>query len=216
MSSSQMPIFFMTVAGSETERTYAQRLGINPADVPVLCVVEWAEVASNGPKRVLDGAIIRRASVNDVDSALVRYLKVTRTDGQRPISEMDPYSPGLLTVENHRFEVSGKPYNTLDASVRIRNVDERPLKGIAARFYTKFAEGDQWRLLEEKHVDRLPAGYVITRDYVSDPMQLGLLDEHGWARPCFYRIEVEQGGQVHSEEGYFDPNTRPGAPGSRK
>jgi hypothetical protein len=214
-SKKDLPIVFLTFDGSETERTYTERLGINAEDSPVLCVVEWANDATHGPKRILDNAVVRQASTQEVDSMLISYLKAVHHTGEDKAltvgqaAEVDDLTPGLLEIESHRFEASGKPFYLADAGIRIKNADNRNLHNIAVRFYSKLNEDDRWQLMDEQVVEKLPKGYVASRDFVGNTKQLGLTDEKGNAVPCFYRIEVEQGGQVVSREGKFEPSESP-------
>lgn len=206
-----IPIVFMTFDKSETEKEYAQRLGINSQDAPVMCVVEWGEPAHHGPKRVVDGAITRMATSQQVDSMLVSYLKATHTEAAKTpeaavsTEVANDLAPGALDIESFRFEASGKPSYLANAGIRINNADKRTLRNIVVRFYSKLQEGDEWQLMEKQVIDKLPKGYAASRDFVGDTRTLKLIDEENLPIPCYFRIEVEQGGQVLSREGHFVP-----------
>ena len=206
-----IPIVFMTFDKSETEKEYAQRLGINSKDAPVMCVVEWGEPAHHGPKRVVDEAIIRMATSQQVDSMFVSYLKATHAEvAKAPDTAAsseggNDFAPGVLEIANYRFEAGGKPSYLANAGIRINNADKRTLKNIVVRFYSKLQEGDDWQLMEKQVIEKLPKGHAASRDFVGDTRTLKLINEENLPVPCYFRIEVEQGGQVLSREGHFVP-----------
>jgi len=210
-SKKDIPIVFMTFDGSETEREYTQRLGVKAKDAPILCVAEWGKPAHFGPKKVMDQAITREATRAAVDSVFVEYFKaVNQGEGDQSADEpADSYGPGLLEIESFRFEASGKPFYLADAAVRVKNADNHTIHNITVRFYSKLHSEDNWKLMETQVVEKLPKGYVASRDFVGNTRNLGLIDEDGNAVRCLFRIEVEQGGQVLSREGEFVPSEAP-------
>lgn len=212
-SKTDLPIVFMNFDGSETEKEYARRLGIKSEDAPVICVVHWARDATHGPKQIVENAIARKATTFQVEPMIISYMRaIHHAEDTLVHSDSTPdyeLETGLLEIENHRFEASGEPNYITDAAVRVRNADKHPIRGIVVRFYKKLNETDDWQLLEEQEVEKLPKGYVAARDFVGNTRDLNLLDAEGNAVECYYRIEVEQGGRVQSREGKFVPSESP-------
>ena len=62
MTASQLPVVRMGIADSDADDKYFQRLGLSPNDIPALCVVRWSDEAALGPKQILQGQVVRRAS----------------------------------------------------------------------------------------------------------------------------------------------------------
>ena len=212
-----MPIVFMGFEDSDTERQYFDRLGFKSIDSPVLCVVEWGNPGRFGPKQVVDHAIARSATPQHVEFIVANWLKATgRTEGPvtvKPPSEKpeepENQGPGELEIISTRFEVSGKPLFLTNARIRIKNVDEKTLRDITIRFYSKRTLEDDWNLMGKKILERLPVGFFASPDLVKDTKSFGLVDELGSSVHCYYRIEVEHGGRVQAKEGEFTPAEGP-------
>ena len=215
-----MPIVFMGFKDSDTEREYFDRLGFQAFDSPVLCVAEWGNPARFGPKRVVDYAIARSATPQHVSFIVENYLKIVKdgVDGpQGPGPDVSPTPggppvgdvPGQLEIVNVRFEASGKPLYMTNVGVRIKNLESYTVRNITVRFYSKLNPQDPWRLMGKKTLQKLQSGYFGTRDIVGDTKSFGLLDENNNAVKCYYRIEVENGGNVIYEEGQFVPSEGP-------
>jgi hypothetical protein len=209
-SKEDMPIVFMGFKDSDTEKTYFDRLGFQEFDSPVLCVAEWGNPARFGPKQVVDYAIARGANPENVDYIVGEYLKATgkSVDADNPVIPV-PSPAGVLEIVTTRFEASGKPLYMTNVGVRIKNSDDHTLRDITIRFYNKLQQEDDWRLMGEKTLKKLPSGYFGTRDIVGDTKKFQLTDENNNAVRCFYRIEVEQGGKTIFEEGEFVPSEGP-------
>lgn len=210
-----MPIVFMGFADSDAERQYFDRLGFQSFDSPVLCVVEWGNPGRFGPKKVVSDAIARTATPQHVDFVVGHWLKETGRSTEepvaivkpptKPVENTEPQEPGEIEIVSTRFEASGKPLYITNAGIRIKNVDTKALRNISIRFYSKRSLEDDWNLMRKKTLERLPIGYFASRDVVGDTKQFGLTDDLGSSVPCFYRIEVEHGGQVRFREGDFIP-----------
>ena len=61
-------------------------------------------------------------------------------------------------------------------------------------------------MMGKKTLNKLVSGYFASRDIVGDTREMNLADAEGNAIRCFYRIEVEYGGNTIYEEGEFIPN----------
>lgn len=224
LSKEEMPIIFMGFLDSDTERTYFDRLGFTAKDAPIICVAEWGNPARFGPKRV-KGAIARSASDFDVTRLVDSFLHETGRDhlrlrsvggelvfpdpkqtGNPPPNTPPPTdAAGKLDIVNLRFEATGSPVFLTNAAVRLHNPGGATLRDISVRFYVMPDETEDWLLISEDKMDKLPAGYFATRDFVGDTRKIHILDENERSRPCRYKVEVEQGGQTISEEGEFVP-----------
>lgn len=217
-SKAQMPLVFMGFKDSDTERTYFDRLGFQAFDSPIICVAEWGNPARFGPKKVVDYAIARSATQQHVPFIVNEFLKA---EGHKvdptPIGTPTPMpppppsdsAPGKLELLNVRFEASGKPLYMTNVGVRIKNWDEQTVRGIKIRFYCKPPDQTEWVLMGTKTINKIPAGHFVSRDIVGDTRKFNLVDPEMNAVRCPYRIEVEQGGRVITEEGVFTPNESP-------
>jgi hypothetical protein len=215
-SKEQMPIVFMGFADSDTERKYFDRLGFQAFDSPVLCVAEWGNPARFGPKRIVDYAIARSATPQHVDYIVEQYLKAVNLSVDGPIAHPSPSptttpSPGEtgLKIVNVRFEASGKPLFLTNAGVRVKNFGSQTVRSITIRFYNRISLQDAWQFMGEKTLEKIPAGYVASRDVVGDTRDFRLVDSQKNAVRCFYKIEVEYNGNIIVEEGEFSPSEGP-------
>lgn len=210
-STEEMPIVFMGFKDSDTERKYFDRLGFQEFDSPVLCVVEWGNPARFGPKRVIDYAIARSATPQHVGFIVDNFLELRdKPPGWTPPPPTIPEgATGALEIDTVRFEASGRPLHLTNVGVRLRNTSAVATGEIAVRFFVRLPEEAGWRLIGEKTIGRLASGYVASRDIVGDTREFGLEDENGSSIRCFYRIEVETGGQTIYQEGEFVPNETP-------
>lgn len=213
-STDEMPIVYMGFLDSDTEKKYFDRLGFQSFDSPVLCVAEWGNPARFGPKQVVADAIARSATPDNVDYIVESYLKaIGKTvdpDIQPTPTPKPPPQVGTgVEIVTVRFEASGKPLYLTNAAVRIKNNLSETATGITIRFFIKRQQTDGWTLMGKKTIDRLPAGYFATRDIVGDTRKFNLVDENGNSVSCFYRIEVEQEGNVMFNEGKFTPSETP-------
>ena len=215
-SKEEMPIVFMGFEDSDTEKKYFDRLGFQSFDSPVLCVAEWGNPARFGPKRVIDYAIARSATPQHVDYIVENFLKATnRLEGPitkpnpTPSPSSTPVAGDSIEIVTVRFEASGKPLYMTNVGVRVRSHADQTLRDITVRFYSKLTETDSWKLMGKKSLAKLQVGYFASRDLVGDTRELGLADSNGNAVKCLYRVEVEYGGNVVSEEGVFIPSEGP-------
>ena len=237
LSKEEMPIVFMGFLDSDAERKYFDRLGFKAKDAPVICVTEWGNPARFGPKRV-NGAIARTASEANVarlvDSFLHKtgrdHLRLRRIGGElvypdsglpiNPPPTTPPSTPpvtpppsggvaGRIDIVKVRFEASGKPLFMTNAAVRLHNPGGQTLRNITVRFYAKPIDAKEWLLITEEKMDKLPAGYFATRDFVGDTRKINIVDAEQNSVRCHYKVEVEQGGHTIVEEGVFVPSEAP-------
>lgn len=213
LDTESMPIVLMGFRDSDNERGYFSRLGFKELDAPVVCVVRWGSPQRFGPKEVVGGHILRGAHAEDtaeLNRILAGYLELTNQGhlasklsggGRIPIG---PSTSDVL-IEDSRFEANGSPIFMVNSRIRIKNTGSDALNDIRFRFYYRLGQGGEWRLLGEQSVQRLPGGYVCSRDVVVDSRKLGLLDQDQHVRPCDFRIEVHFSGRVRSVEGRFVP-----------
>lgn len=216
-SKEKMPLVFMGFKDSDTERKYFDRLGFQAFDAPIVCVAEWGNPARFGPKKIIDYAIVRSATKHHIPFIVDAWLKA---EGHKPKTGPTPAPPpppppvsdsrpARIELLNVRFEASGKPLYMTNVGVRIKNWEEHTIRDITVRFFCKPPGQRQWLLMGTKTVNKIPSGHFVSRDIIGDTKDFNLVDENENATSCPYRIEVEQGGRVITEEGTFVPAESP-------